>query len=226
MVGRKEAVMNHFGIKGMPEAEIHAAGEGSVRDRLLHVAADVFARKGYAATSVNEIVEAAGVTKPVLYYYFENKAGIFQEIFVEARRQFHEALRAPQDPNLPVITRLMDLCGRVYDLYSSHLEIARLFHSIYYGPPQGAPPMDLEQFHMPFQEAIARLVEEGVQTGEFRPESPEDILFAVMGPVSMSMDIQLCHPEMAPGRAGLVRILGLICRGIAATDTETKGVQS
>ena len=212
-------------IKEMPGAELPAAGDGSVRHRLLHVAADVFARKGYAATTVNEIVEAAGVTKPVLYYYFENKAGIFQEIFVESLRLFQEALRAPQDPKLPVIDRMVDLCGRIYELYSSHLEIARLFHSIYYGPPQGAPPMDLEMFHMPFQDALARLVEEGVRTGEFRPGSPEEILFAVMGPVSMSMDIQLCHPEMAPGREGLARILHLICRGIAA-DPESKGVQS
>jgi TetR/AcrR family transcriptional regulator len=217
--------MNQHGIKGMPGTALPAAGDGSVRDRLLHVAADVFARKGYAATSVNEIVEAAGVTKPVLYYYFESKAGIFHEIFVEALRQFRDALQAPQDPNLTVVARLVDLCGRVYDLFSSHLEVARLVHSIYYGPPQGAPNMDLEQFHLPFQEALARLVEEGVRNGEFRPEPPEDILFAIMGPVSMSMDIQLCHPEMAPGRAGLVRILGLICRGIAA-DTDTKGVQS
>jgi AcrR family transcriptional regulator len=212
-------------IKEMPGAELPAAGDGSVRHRLLHVAADVFARKGYAATTVNEIVEAAGVTKPVLYYYFENKAGIFQEIFVESLRLFQEALRAPQDPKLPVIDRMVDLCGRIYELYSSHLEIARLFHSLYYGPPQGAPPMDLEMFHMPFQDALARLVEEGVRTGEFRPGSPEEILFAVMGPVSMSMDIQLCHPEMAPGREGLARILHLICRGIAA-DPESKGVQS
>jgi AcrR family transcriptional regulator len=211
--------------KRITGVETPAVLEGSVRERLLHVAADVFARKGYAATSVNEIVEAAGVTKPVLYYYFENKAGIFQEIFVEARRQFLDTLRAPQDPKLPVITRLVDLCVRVYDLFSSHLEIARLVHSIYYGPPQGAPPMDLEQFHLPFQDALARLVEEGLRTGEFRPAPPADILFAIMGPVSMSMDIQLCHPEMTPGREGLIRILGLIGRGIAA-GTETKGVQS
>lgn len=214
--------MNQHGIKGMPGTEAPAAGDGSVRDRLLHVAADVFARKGYAATSVNEIVEAAGVTKPVLYYYFENKAGIFQEIFGEALRQFREALQAPQDPGQLVIDRLVDLCGRIYELYSAHLEIARLFHSIYYGPPQGAPPMDLELFHMPFQEALARLVEEGVRTGEFRQGRPEDILFAVMGPVSMSMDIQLCHPELAPGREGLARILHLICRGIADAEPNAK----
>lgn len=218
--------MEDKGVNGMAQAEGEPGVERSVRDRLLHVAADVFARKGYAASSVNEIVEAAGVTKPVLYYYFDSKEGIFREIFVDARQQFQAALDAPQDTSQPVIARLVELCLRVYDLYSAHLEVVRLIHSIYFGPPQGSPPMDMDEFHLPFQTAIQRLVEEGVRTGEFRPAPVDDILWTILGPVSISMDMQLCHPEMAPGRDGLVRILGLICRGIAATEAKPQGAQS
>ena len=43
------------------------------RERLLSGATELFASKGYAATTVREIVERAGVTKPVLYYYFRSK---------------------------------------------------------------------------------------------------------------------------------------------------------
>ena len=50
------------------------------RQRLLDAAAELFNGKGYAATTVREIVKAAGVTKPVLYYYFKNKEGIFLEL--------------------------------------------------------------------------------------------------------------------------------------------------
>jgi TetR/AcrR family transcriptional regulator len=218
--------MEDKGVRWLVQAEGEPGMERSVRDRLLHVAADVFARKGYAATSVNEIVEAAGVTKPVLYYYFDSKEGIFREIFTDALQQFVAALEAPQDASQTVIARLVDLCVRMYDLFSAHLEVARLVHSIYYGPPQGAPPVDMDQFHLPFQAAIQRLVEEGVRTGELRPEPVEDIVWSIMGPVTVCMDIQLCHPEMAPGHDGLIRVLGLICRGIAATEAERKGVQS
>ena len=38
------------------------------KERILIAAATLFANKGYAGTSVREIVEAAGVTKPTLYY--------------------------------------------------------------------------------------------------------------------------------------------------------------
>ncbi|NIW00329.1 TetR family transcriptional regulator, partial [Candidatus Saccharibacteria bacterium] len=40
------------------------------RERLLETAIGMFAQKGYAGTSVREIAEQAGVSKPVLYYYF------------------------------------------------------------------------------------------------------------------------------------------------------------
>ncbi|MBW2208934.1 MAG: helix-turn-helix transcriptional regulator, partial [Deltaproteobacteria bacterium] len=52
--------------------------EQDARAVLLEAATALFAQKGYAGTSVREIVERAGVTKPVLYYYFENKEGLFR----------------------------------------------------------------------------------------------------------------------------------------------------
>jgi len=44
--------------------------ELKTKERLLETAIGMFAEKGYAGTSVREIVEQAGVSKPVLYYYF------------------------------------------------------------------------------------------------------------------------------------------------------------
>ena len=43
---------------------------------IARVAARLFAARGYDATSVREIVEAAGVAKPTLYYYFKSKEGL------------------------------------------------------------------------------------------------------------------------------------------------------
>ena len=45
-------------------------------EKILQVAMGFFAQKGYEATSTREIVEAAGVTKPMLYYYFGSKEGL------------------------------------------------------------------------------------------------------------------------------------------------------
>lgn len=50
------------------------------RQQILEVAVDVFADKGYHATSMNDVAEAAGVTKPVLYQHFPSKREMFIEI--------------------------------------------------------------------------------------------------------------------------------------------------
>lgn len=56
-------------------------------ERLLDAALTLFAAKGYAATSVREIIHATGVTRPVLYYYCESKQHLFERVV----RWKHEA---------------------------------------------------------------------------------------------------------------------------------------
>src|SRR3954471_19223356 len=51
-----------------------------VASHIARVAARLFAERGYDATSVREIVEAAGVTKPTLYYHFGSKEGLAQAL--------------------------------------------------------------------------------------------------------------------------------------------------
>ena len=48
--------------------------------KLLRSALTLFSEKGYEGTSIREIIEGAGVTRPVLYYYFENKEELFKEM--------------------------------------------------------------------------------------------------------------------------------------------------
>ena len=47
------------------------------REQVLDVAIDVFGRAGYYGASMNDIAEAAGVTKPVLYQHFDSKSDLY-----------------------------------------------------------------------------------------------------------------------------------------------------
>jgi AcrR family transcriptional regulator len=53
------------------------------RQQLLDVALATFARNGYHETSMNDIADAAGVTKPVLYQHFESKRELYQALLDE-----------------------------------------------------------------------------------------------------------------------------------------------
>jgi AcrR family transcriptional regulator len=57
------------------------------RRQLLDVSLDVFAERGFHATSMDDVALAAGVTKPVLYQHFPNKRGLFTELLDDVGHQ-------------------------------------------------------------------------------------------------------------------------------------------
>ena len=73
------------------------------RERVLEAGLELFAERGYHATSIAEIGERADIAKSVLYHYFGSKSGLYEAI-LEAEAQ--EAVRrvagaVPEDPDAP-----------------------------------------------------------------------------------------------------------------------------
>jgi AcrR family transcriptional regulator len=62
------------------------------RVQLLDVALELFASQGYHQTSMNEIAEASGVTKPVLYQHFESKEQHYHELLREVSDRMRDAV--------------------------------------------------------------------------------------------------------------------------------------
>jgi AcrR family transcriptional regulator len=56
------------------------ASAETLRERIFRAGLNAFANQGFVETSVDEIVATAGTTKPMLYYYFGSKAGLYQAI--------------------------------------------------------------------------------------------------------------------------------------------------
>ncbi|MSO32069.1 MAG: TetR/AcrR family transcriptional regulator [Ilumatobacteraceae bacterium] len=65
------------------------------REQLLSVALDVFAGEGYHQTSMNQIAEAAGITKPVLYQHFASKRELYLALIEEAGGRLLHIITAP-----------------------------------------------------------------------------------------------------------------------------------
>jgi AcrR family transcriptional regulator len=62
------------------------------RRQLLDVALQVFAERGFHETSMNDIADAAGVTKPVLYQHFRSKRELFGELLSDVGNELQEAI--------------------------------------------------------------------------------------------------------------------------------------
>lgn len=196
--------------------KISKSTDTAVRQRLLSCATQLFTRKGYTATTVREIVEAAGVTKPVLYYYFRNKEGIYLELIRQAFMRFDALLDASRGHRGSVTDRMLRFSDQVFSLFMENVDVGRLMYSIHYGPPQGAPFFDFDTYHIKFQDTIRRLVNEGIRKKEFHKGNAENIMWAIIGAVNVAMEVQLLHPDMGIERKRLAGILKLIFQGISA----------
>lgn len=77
------------------------------REQILQAAEALFFRKGYAGTTIADICERLGVTKPFLYYYFSNKNEIFETLCWRASHACLTALHF-EDDTRPAIDKLRE----------------------------------------------------------------------------------------------------------------------
>ena len=187
--------------------------DAGAREKLLAAALELFNEKGYAATSVRELVAAAQVTKPVLYYYFGNKEGIYLELMQGSYGTF-EALVQGISLDGSARERILQFCGDLFDISVERLALVRLIYAIYYGPPQGAPLFDLESYFVRMMELIQRLVGAGIASGELKQGSVEDMSRAILAVLTSAINEQLCRREAKLDREGMQRMLHLLMDGI------------
>ena len=104
------------------------------KEKLLTCARDLFYARGYDAVGIQEIVDAAGVTKPTMYYYFGSKKGLLEElmrrIFDELQGQMEQAAIRREEDRFP------DILYRVADTFLhyavSHEKEYRFALALYY----------------------------------------------------------------------------------------------
>ena len=190
--------------------------EVSVRQRLMDSAVLLFTNRGYAATSVREIVEMAGVTKPALYYHFDSKEGIYLAILDDLVKIADEGIAASRVASGTARERLEGFLLGIYGLFETKKAWVRMINAVFWGPAQGVPPFDFETFHKKLLNVISEIVTEGIASGELRAAEPDDMTLALMGVLTFNMDLTLAHPELGLGKDGLRRVLDLLFSGLAA----------
>lgn len=199
----------------MPETKIQPQPAPEARERLLGAALELFTQRGYAATSVREICLAAAVTKPVLYYYFKSKEGLYLHLMEDSYSLFESLLADLSSFTGSVRQRVIHFCEGVFDTSVQQLPLVKLIYSIYYGTPQGAPPFNLEQYYDRMLQVISALIQEGIGTGELRPGNVNDMVWTALACMSIAIEEQLCHCHPRLDRAAMTRMLDIVFDGMA-----------
>lgn len=99
---------------------------GRTRAGILEAGRTVFAEHGYSGAKVSAIVALAGTTKPMVYYHFGSKEGLFAavlETVYAGMRACEEALRIG---HLPPLDAMRALVGATFDYHARHPDWVRL----------------------------------------------------------------------------------------------------
>jgi TetR/AcrR family transcriptional regulator len=160
----------------------------------------LFAAKGYDATSVREICEAADITKPTLYHFYGSKEGVYAALVDGTLERFRvtteEVLRS-----LGTAPEKLSRVARLYfEVARENRELMRFLFSLVHNPPSSAPQTDFPRFYERLVGLIAAAVDEGVARGELRP-GPSDLrLLVFMGTLAEAVVGYLIagRPDLTP----------------------------
>lgn len=133
-------------VDAATEAGPEGRGRGEMAAHIARVAARLFASGGFDATSVREIVEAAGVTKPTLYYHFGSKQGLGEALLTRPMTGFIATLRG-------LIAGEDDPVRLLKAAFEAHLSFcveepdrARFFYAICFGPNSSSLRDEMHRF--------------------------------------------------------------------------------
>ncbi|MGE5418093.1 MAG: TetR/AcrR family transcriptional regulator [Acidobacteriota bacterium] len=142
------------------------------KGRILESAQVVFSRKGYHQAKIEEIALLADVGKGTVYEYFSSKLELFKEMFIKVMKNYTENVG-----DLP-LAQSPTAKDKIIWIFENHLRFIvdhRDFAVVTFGDMGGMDEDLLKWMYEMRKEGIARLemlVQEGIDSGEFREVDP------------------------------------------------------
>lgn len=149
-------------------------GNGGSRGRLLDAAVDLFGRRGYGDTTVSEIAREAGVSKGLVYHYFDTKRDLLAAVIRRGERRL-EGLLARHDPDEGIAALPAVVMGSL-GLVAEDLAYWRLRFALRMRPDLRAE-LGLTRWSRSLEEVLRRCLE---ASGVDRPSAEARVLGAAV----------------------------------------------
>lgn len=151
------------------------------KPQIINAALRVFARKGYHGATMPEIAAEAGLSVGGLYWYYKSKDAVVAAILAQLFDADLDALAILLAQERPAGERLLTFAQHAVATFDEHRWLIPVGIDLYGTAAHDAQARGFIQRYLGrYREAIAALITQGIERGEFRPVDPHDAANALL----------------------------------------------
>lgn len=222
MTSRPRAAKATPDANGAKPARDRAAAPGTrkalVETQILEAATELFAARGFAGTSLQDVAEATGLTRPALYHYFSSKEDLLSKLVSEVTvGPATDLRRIRRRTGTPVGERLHAMASSIAALQAQHPSRFRMLIRSEADLPE-ALAATYDAGRRSVLREFTSVVDEGVTSGAFRAV---DARTAALGIIGLCNWVAWWHRpgDDADDRRVVVALADMALASVVATDT-------
>jgi AcrR family transcriptional regulator len=167
-------------LRDIESAARPVPNEHSAIERLiLKHAMRSFGKRGYAGTTLRGIAAEAGVTAPMVGYYFQSKEGLFQKVAEIVMSSLESEVRASVDGTNGFLETVQAIAQAHVQLAERSPSAVEFMFAMLYGPQEDQPQPDIEGMYGATRRTMADVFERGIASGELEPRKGMSVGFLV-----------------------------------------------
>ena len=154
----------------------------STKEIIERQAITILSEKGYDATSVREIAEASGVTKPVIYYYFKSKQNLCHHLIHSGLEGFRRQLKAVcEEPCDDMFEQMVRAVQVHFDFCEANTAFVRFIYALNFGPDRKKIDYDFYSYGMENLRILTELMRCASEQGLIRRGKEETAVYYLRG---------------------------------------------
>lgn len=156
-----------------------SSGKIDTLNRIIKAAREEFAAKGLESAHIQDIAERAGVTKQLIYHYYENKENLFACVLDESSAAAMAELVALELDDIPPAEAMRQMLYHVFDFFHNDPILSDLApEGIRYHKTHDTPRNGLVEFGPDLTSKMNDIIQRGIKNGLFKDELNTDYVFA------------------------------------------------
>lgn len=157
-----------------------AARSDGRREEIITAAADLFGKLGYHQTSMEDLADAVGISKPTLYHYTKSKAEIVLWIHDKIANRMVASLESGVEAGLPPHERLWHVIHETLQVMETEPGHLAVFFE-HYRDLEPAQQETAKAQRDRYYELVVQAITEGVDAGVFHTDDPALTAFGMFG---------------------------------------------